>query len=477
MIKINHSNVKIFKIILNIIKNSVILLKIIDFTVIMLKEDILWGYGMVKKSIIVIMSIFFSLTLFPVNEVKAENSDQIKNQIENNQDKIDGLNNQKNKLNQEKKSNESELDKLQETIDEKNKELLSSQQNVSKYQKEIDALQADINSVQAELDSLEKDIKDKEQEIIKKEKDREEKEELLGKRLRSIYKTSYEEELIVMLLNSRSFGDFISKMSMVSRVIKTDKGMIEEVKKAKKEVEEGKASLEKKVSYLNTEKNQIALMQEDVKASQKSYIEEQNKINAQVSSLKTLELQKQGVINNIASKEQQLQGEIEDLNSYNKDLQNQLDQIFKDINNNNNNSNNGGQSNNSGSESFIRPSTGRVTSVYGARVNPVTGVNGFHTGIDLGAPMGAPIKASKSGKVVTASYISGYGNTVILDHGSGIQTLYAHSSSLAVSVGQTVSQGQVIAYVGSTGNSTGPHLHFEIRVNGQHQNPTNYLSF
>ncbi|WP_034856203.1 coiled-coil domain-containing protein [Clostridium intestinale] len=91
---------------------------------------------MVKKSIIVIMSIFFSLTLFPVNEVKAENSDQIKNQIENNQDKIDGLNNQKNKLNQEKKSNESELDKLQETIDEKNKELLSSQQNVSKYQKE-----------------------------------------------------------------------------------------------------------------------------------------------------------------------------------------------------------------------------------------------------------------------------------------------------------------------------------------------------
>ncbi|MNM92812.1 Murein hydrolase activator EnvC precursor [compost metagenome] len=91
--------------------------------------------------------------------------------------------------------------------------------------------------------------------------------------------------------------------------------------------------------------------------------------------------------------------------------------------------------------------------------------------------MGAPIKASKSGKVVTASYISGYGNTVILDHGSGIQTLYAHSSSLAVSVGQTVSQGQVIAYVGSTGNSTGPHLHFEIRVNGQHQNPTNYLSF
>ena len=227
MIKINHSNVNIFKIILNIIKNSVILLKIIDFTVIMLKEDILWGYGMVKKSIIVIMSIFFSLTLFPVNEVKAENSDQIKNQIENNQDKIDGLNNQKNKLNQEKKSNESELDKLQETIDEKNKELLSSQQNVSKYQKEIDALQADINSVQAELDSLEKDIKDKEQEIIKKEKDREEKEELLGKRLRSIYKTSYEEELIVMLLNSRSFGDFISKMSMVSRVIKTDKGMIE----------------------------------------------------------------------------------------------------------------------------------------------------------------------------------------------------------------------------------------------------------
>lgn len=444
----------------------------------MLKEDILWGYGMVKKSIIIIMSLFFSLTLFPVSEVRAENSDQIKNQIENNQDKIDGLNNQKDKLNQEKKSNETELDRLQETIDEKNKELLSSQESVSKYQNEIDALQADINSVQAELDLVEKDIKDKEQEIIQKEKEKEEKEELLGKRLRSIYKTSYEEELIFMMLSSKSFGDFISKMTMVSRVIKTDKNMIEEVEKAKKEVEEGKASLEKKVSYLNTEKAQIALMQEDVKASQKSYIDEQNEINAQVNSLKSLESQKQGIINNIASKEKQLQGEIEDLNSYNKDLQNQLDQIFKDINkNNNNNSNNGGQSNNSGSESFIRPSTGRVTSVYGPRVNPVTGVNGYHTGIDLGASMGAPIKASKSGRIVTAAYISGYGNTVILDHGNGVQTLYAHASSLAASVGQTVSQGQVIAYVGSTGNSTGPHLHFEIRVNGRHQNPTNYLSF
>ena len=98
-----------------------------------------------------------------------------------------------------------------------------------------------------------------------------------------------------------------------------------------------------------------------------------------------------------------------------------------------------------------------------------------HPGIDIGAPSGTPIKAAASGMVLTASYNGGYGNHVVLDNGNGIATAYAHQSQIAVSVGQTVSQGQVIGYVGSTGFSTGPHLHFEVRVNGSPVDPMGYL--
>ena len=121
--------------------------------------------------------------------------------------------------------------------------------------------------------------------------------------------------------------------------------------------------------------------------------------------------------------------------------------------------------------SLIRPTSGIVTSRFGARWGRQ------HKGVDIGAPKGTPIKAAAAGTVTTASYgyNGGYGNYVIISHGNGIQTVYAHCNSLNVSVGQKVSQGQQIATVGSTGNSTGNHLHLEIRVNGVAQNPQNYL--
>lgn len=121
--------------------------------------------------------------------------------------------------------------------------------------------------------------------------------------------------------------------------------------------------------------------------------------------------------------------------------------------------------------SLIRPVSGTVTSRFGARWGR------SHKGLDIGAPKGTPIKAAASGIVTVAQYgySGGYGNYVMISHGNGIQTLYGHCNSLNVSVGQSVSQGQVIAYVGNTGNSYGNHLHLEIRVNGVAQNPQNYL--
>lgn len=128
-----------------------------------------------------------------------------------------------------------------------------------------------------------------------------------------------------------------------------------------------------------------------------------------------------------------------------------------------------------GSGRFIIPTSGRISSEFGYRVHPISGARRLHAGMDIAAPGGTPIGAAGAGTVVSVGWRGGYGNTVIVDHGGGIATLYAHQSRTAASVGQSVSQGQIIGYVGTTGYSTGNHLHWEVRVNGSPQNPRGYI--
>ena len=121
------------------------------------------------------------------------------------------------------------------------------------------------------------------------------------------------------------------------------------------------------------------------------------------------------------------------------------------------------------------PSYKRISDDYGNRIHPTLGVQQFHNGIDMAAPTGSPILAATDGEVIAAAYSSTMGNYIMINHGSGIYTIYMHASALYVSNGQKVSKGQKIAAVGSTGRSTGPHLHFSVRVNGSYVNPWNYL--
>ena len=129
----------------------------------------------------------------------------------------------------------------------------------------------------------------------------------------------------------------------------------------------------------------------------------------------------------------------------------------------------------SGSGRFIYPVNGRISSNYGYRVHPISGARRLHAGMDIAAGTGTPIGAAGNGTVIFAGWRGGYGNCIMIDHGGGIVTLYGHQSSLATSVGQSVSTGQTIGYVGSTGYSTGPHLHWEVRVNGSPVDPRGYV--
>ena len=141
------------------------------------------------------------------------------------------------------------------------------------------------------------------------------------------------------------------------------------------------------------------------------------------------------------------------------------------------NSNDDGSVTPTGTFQWPVPSSHTITSNYGYRIHPISGTKKLHAGIDIGAPGGSNIIAADSVTVILSSfgYNGGYGNYVIISHGNGITTRYAHCSNLFVSVGQTVTKGQPIAAVGSTGASTGNHCHFEVRINGGSKNPLNYL--
>ncbi|MBL4932394.1 murein hydrolase activator EnvC family protein [Clostridium paridis] len=398
---------------------------------------------MAKKIVALSISLILGVAIIPVNYVHAETVNSLQQQK-------DAITNDKNKASQD-------LEGVKDQIDAKNSELSQTEQSVNSYQGKIDDLQSQINSIQGNLTKVQKDIDAKKQDIEKKTKEKEEKEKLLASRLRNMYKSNYEGELFLVLLQSRNVGDFISKFMAVSKIIETDKNTIEEVDKAKKALSSEQADLEEKQSVLDDQKKQVLTKQQEVVDAQKVYVDEKNKLEADKSSLQNLKDQKQKMYNELASREQ--------------DIQKQLDNAIANLNKGN--TGNVGSSN---SQGFVRPTSGPVTCPFGPRIHPVTGKPSNHTGVDLGASLGTPIVAAKDGTVVAAETNSIYGNMVVINHGNSQQTMYGHTRNYIVSVGQQVKQGQVIAYVGSTGLSSGPHLHFEIRINGVPVNPANYLS-
>ena len=447
----------------------------------------------ILKVITLTITVVFSVNIIAF----AESTSSLQDQIDENQNKIDNLEDEKDKVNSEINNVNSELQGILDKIDEKSKELEAAKAEVTFYQTKIDEVQEEINIINNKIAKSESEIASKEELIKEKEKEAIQIKENIEKRLVSYYKMDIMTHYIYLILKSEDILSLFNNIQSVFRIINLDKTLAKQAEDLQVQLENEKNEIAKELENIENSKQEIVSRQEELKEAQKEYLAKEEYHQSQMDELQGLESEKTGLIASLSDKENELSEQIGDLVSYNQELQQELDNIFASINNSNssvgggstsqedNGETTGGEESGGeisggvpgdpSTETFLRPGSGIVTDDYGPRINPVTGVAGFHTGVDLGDPFGAPVSASKSGVVVYSGWISGYGYTIILDHGGGVQTLYGHNSELLVSVGETVYRGQTIALVGSTGMSTGPHIHWEIRINGQHIDPMPYV--
>ena len=260
-----------------------------------------------------------------------------------------------------------------------------------------------------------------------------------------------------VLFGANSIGEFLSLIDDIGDIMRSDKELEDAYRQSVKDLKAVKAEYEQAKAEMEDSKTEL----ETLKAQQEKDIAE---AAAVIASL-------QGDISSNSSLLSQLSEQEKQLNA---DIQKKVEELNRQQqqNNNNNGGNNGGST--IGTGNLVWPSyCTYITSRQGPRTHPITGEYKNHGGTDIGASYGSAIYAADSGTVIRSSdgWNGGWGNYVMIDHGNGMQTLYAHMSSRAVSVGQTVSRGQTIGYVGSTGMSTGAHLHFEMYINGSRIDP------
>ncbi|MBR5740472.1 MAG: peptidoglycan DD-metalloendopeptidase family protein [Firmicutes bacterium] len=299
---------------------------------------------------------------------------------------------------------------------------------LAQVKKDIQAAQAKVDNINAAISSTAKEIEDTQNAIVQKEADIESQQENLDARLVVMYKNGSVGFLDV-LLGSNSISEFVSNVEMIQKVYRNDMEVLQRLQKEQEELNALKVSLSEKIDTLNAQKEEAKVLQDEL-ASKKAIIE---------------------------AKEVELKAQADALVAEIKKLQDEQ-RIYE-----------------GGVFTWPCPSSHYITYTFGYRYHPVFGDWRFHTGIDISCYTGADIIAAASGKVIMAQWYGGYGNCVMIDHGSGIVTLYGHASSLCVSQGQEVQRGQLIMKAGSTGWSTGPHLHFEVRLNGEYVDPLGYF--
>ena len=328
----------------------------------------------------------------------------------------------------------------------------------------------EIDATQDILDELDANIAQTEQELEETTQELENKKELFATRIRVMYEngdTSYMD----VLLNSENFSDMLSNMEIVSQIMDYDKGVVAEYTALKESIEQMKAELESdradKQDYMDSLEDRKEELESDRTDLKKLLAKLENDIEYAEKTARQMQ-----------ADEDKVNAEIEELSRQEAEAARKAAEAAKKAAQSKSASSSTSTSTvrASGSMVWPCPSYNYISSNYGYRTHPITGkVSSFHKGIDIAASSGNPVLTAASGTVVKSYMSSSYGNDIVISHGGGLMTAYAHLSRRLVSVGDTVSAGQQIGKVGSTGNSTGPHLHFEVYVNGSTVNPMNYV--
>ena len=327
-------------------------------------------------------------------------------------------------------------------------ELSDSVVKIQQLDDTIRETEAEINSLESDLGELQTQIDDITQKLNNLEQEYEENQKLLQERIVVMYEVG-EVTYLEVLFNSANLMEFLSNYYTIQEIVKSDADLLDKIERETNQVERAKRQLDEKRLELKTKK---------AKKEQLNVIAQNNKY-----------MKEQAVIN-LSAEEIELQQKIEEY----KNQEAQIEALIRIATS---------EYEYSGDYTGgimawpVAKSGTYITSGYGSRTHPIQGIIKNHSGIDIGnAGFGAPVIAAESGIVTLAGRYGGYGNCVIINHGNGIATLYGHGQTILTEVGKEVKKGDLIMEVGSTGQSTGPHLHFEVRINGSPVNPMPYLT-
>lgn len=396
-----------------------------------------------KKAVCVLLGIAIMFTYVePARAVTNESIREKEDQIKKAKEEVSNLKSSLTDVEALKKELERSKNDLTAYVTQLDSELSSIQEKIEQYNTRITEKEAQIVETTEELN-----------EAIKQQEDQY---EAMKKRIRFMYEKG-DTFYLEMLFSSAGFADMMNKADYIEALSRYDRNKLEEYVQTREMVELCKEELETEKELLDEAK--IAVEAEEANIS--SLIEEKE---AQIKSVSGDISNKEAAIKEYEEMIAQENAEIAALEKAvaeekaRLEAENAQARIY-----------NGGM--------FTWPCPGykRISDEYGNRIHPILGTQQFHNGVDMAASSGTAILAAYDGDVIAATYSSSMGNYIMIDHGSGLYTIYMHCSALYVSKGQAVTKGQNIAAVGSTGRSTGPHLHFSVRLNGSYVSPWNYL--
>ena len=388
---------------------------------------------LITMIIICSLLVSFSINVFSNNEIENSENNTVTENIT---------------LEEQKKDIQDKIEESNNRLKYVQSELTVSLQKIQELDDSIVKYSEELSKIQDQTNTLEKEIEETDKQLAKNQEEYKKKENLFKRRVVALYEAG-ETTYLDVLLSSKGLMDFLSNYYMIEEIMQYDNELLQEVENRKNEIETQKNEQEKRKSTLKVAKAQASRMQ---------ILMENNK------------LLQQNYLAQLTDEEKELNEKIEAYKQEEISLENQILAAI-----------------NWGDRLAIQYTGGAmiwpvgkagtyITSGYGNRLHPIQGVYKNHSGIDIGnAGYGAPVVAAADGVVTFAGVMGGYGNCVMINHGDGIVTLYGHGQEVLTTLGTQVSKGDVIMLVGSTGNSTGPHLHFEVRKNGIIQDPIPYL--